>query len=76
MAAADLGGHVGRSSVGTGPRRPVTDYFKTNIEPWLSDPVVIKAINDQNATHAGLCRRLTWQLDKKWRAETKRAAIR
>jgi len=49
---------------------PVTDYFKTNIEPWLSDPVVIKAINDQNATHAGLSQADIDELDKKWRAET------
>ncbi len=48
---------------------PVTDYVKANIESWLSDPVVIGAINEQNAAHAGLTQADIDALDKQWRAE-------
>jgi len=48
---------------------PVTDYVKSNVESWLSDPVVISAINEQNAAHAGLSQADIDALDKQWRAE-------
>ena len=48
---------------------PITDYVKANVETWLSDPVVIGAINEQNAAHAGLTQADIDALDKQWRAE-------
>lgn len=48
---------------------PITDYVKANVATWLSDPVVIGAINEQNAAHAGLSQADIDALDKQWRAE-------
>lgn len=48
---------------------PITDYVKANIETWLSDPVVIGAINEQNAAHGSLSQADIDALDKQWRAE-------
>lgn len=48
---------------------PITDYVKANVATWLSDPVVIGAINEQNAAHAGLSQTDIDTLDKQWRAE-------
>ncbi|WP_187969828.1 hypothetical protein [Aquibium microcysteis] len=48
---------------------PITDYVKANVATWLSDPVVIGAINEQNAAHAGLSQADIDTLDKQWRAE-------
>jgi hypothetical protein len=48
---------------------PITDYVKANVESWLADPVVIGAINAQNAAHAGLAQGDIDALDKQWRAE-------
>lgn len=52
---------------------PVTDYVKTNVAPWLSDPVIIGALKAQNAKHAGLSEADIIALDKKWRAEVEAA---
>lgn len=48
---------------------PITDYVKANVATWLSDPLVIGAINEQNAAHAGLSQTDIDTLDKQWRAE-------
>jgi hypothetical protein len=48
---------------------PITEYVKANVATWLSDPVVIGAINEQNAAHAGLSQADIDTLDKQWRAE-------
>lgn len=52
---------------------PVTEYMKTSIAPWVSDPVLISAIKAQNAKHAGLSEADIIALDKKWRAEVEAA---
>lgn len=70
MAAALWAGMSGVPAFAQDHVGPITEYFKANIEPWLSDPVVVKAINDQNAAHAGLSQADIDSLDKKWRAET------
>ncbi|MEX0407918.1 hypothetical protein ABGN05_19860 [Aquibium sp. LZ166] len=49
---------------------PVTDYVNANVLPWLSDPLIVKAINDQNAANASLGQAEIDTLDQKWRAET------
>lgn len=52
---------------------PVTEYMKTSVAPWVSDPVLISAIKAQNAKHAGLSEADVIALDKKWRAEVEAA---
>ena len=49
---------------------PVTDYIETNVKPWLSDPVLVDAVEAQNAQNANLAQADIDALDKKWRAET------
>lgn len=49
---------------------PATDYVNANVAPWLSDPLIVKAINDQNAAHDSLSQADIDALDKKRRAET------
>ena len=51
-----------------------TAYVKKNIQPWLSDPVVIKAILASNKAHARLMQTDIDDLDKKW--ATKDQAMR
>jgi hypothetical protein len=63
-AGAFVGPSVAQEHVG-----PITDYVKANVEPWLSDPLVISAIKEQNAAHAGLAQADVDALDKQWRAE-------
>jgi opacity protein-like surface antigen len=69
-AAALWIGMSGAPAVAQDHVGPITEYVKANIEPWLADPIVVKAINDQNAAHAGLSQADIDELDKKWRAET------
>lgn len=47
--------------------KPVTEYAKKNIAPWLSDPVVIKAVLAANKAHARLMQSDIDQLDKDWK---------
>ena len=44
-------------------------YVEQHVAPLLSDPLVVDAINAQNAKHAGLQPADIDALDKKWRAE-------
>lgn len=48
---------------------PVIEYIGANIVPWLSDPVVVNAIKEQNAAHASLTQADIEALDKQWRGE-------
>ncbi|MCV3764255.1 hypothetical protein OCK01_01515 [Rhizobium sp. TRM95796] len=48
---------------------PVTDYVKANVAPWIKDPVIVNAVNAQNAKNAGLAQADVDGLDKEWRAE-------
>ena len=47
----------------------VKKYVTENIAPWLSEKVVIEAIQAQNEKHASLSEDKIKELDKKWRAE-------
>jgi len=49
-------------------------FAEASIKKWMADPIVIKAIKDQNAKHASLSQAEIDNLDKQWRAETKSAA--
>jgi hypothetical protein len=44
-------------------------YVQEHVVPFLSDPLVIDAVNAQNAKNAGLQQADVDALDKKWRAE-------
>lgn len=44
-------------------------YVEEHVVPFLSDPLVIDAINAQNAKYSGLQQADIDALDKKWRAE-------
>lgn len=46
-------------------------HIESSVKPWLSDPVVIKAIKAQNETTAGYDAAKIDELDKQWRAEAK-----
>ncbi|KGF69700.1 hypothetical protein LL06_09175 [Hoeflea sp. BAL378] len=48
---------------------PVKEFISKNVETWLTDPVVIAAIKEQNATTAGLDEAGIDKLDKEWRAQ-------
>jgi len=47
----------------------IRGYLETQIMAWASDPVLISAIEAQNAAHAGLGEARILELDKAWRAE-------
>lgn len=49
---------------------PVRDYVLENVKPWLSDPLIVSAVEAQNAANAGLDRAGIVALDQRWRAET------
>lgn len=46
------------------------DYIKSDIIPWLTDPILINAIHEQNIRHANLHEIQIKSMDEKWRAET------
>lgn len=46
---------------------PIRAYLKDNVEKWLSDPIVIDAINEQNEWYAYLTPTEISTLDEKWR---------
>ncbi|MBS7542857.1 hypothetical protein [Ancylobacter oerskovii] len=46
-----------------------TAYVKKNIQPWLSDPVVISAVVASNKAHAKLMQTDIDELDNKWKAK-------
>ena len=49
----------------------IRSVIETNVQQWLSDPVVVEAIKAQNAKHGGLSQADIDRMDKQWRAETK-----
>ena len=49
--------------------KPATEYVKKHVEAWLSDPVVIKAVEASNKAHARLMQTEIDQLDKDWVAK-------
>ena len=49
---------------------PMTDFAKSTVKQWTSNPTVIEAIKAQNAKHAGLSQTDIDSMDKDWRAQT------
>lgn len=47
----------------------LTEYLRSELQHISTDPVIINAINAQNAQHAHLSQHDIQQLDKKWRTE-------
>tara|TARA_R110002020_G_scaffold16900_11_gene60068 strand:- start:8379 stop:8957 length:579 start_codon:yes stop_codon:yes gene_type:complete len=48
---------------------PVNEYFQSEVFPWLSDPVLIDAVREQNARYADLTPADIEKLDLEWRAQ-------
>lgn len=48
---------------------PVKEFVSENVEGWLTDPVVVGAIKEQNTKTAGLDAAAIDKLDKEWRAQ-------
>jgi hypothetical protein len=48
---------------------PVKEFISQNVEAWLTDPVVVGAIKEQNAKTSGLDEAAIDKLDKEWRAQ-------
>src|SRR5690606_2985693 len=49
---------------------PMTDFAKSTVKQWISNPTVIEAVKAQNAKHAGLTQADIDAMDKDWRAQT------
>ncbi|WP_340118576.1 hypothetical protein [Pelagibius sp. 7325] len=49
---------------------PMTEFAKSTVKQWVSDPAVIEAVKAQNAKHAGLAQADIDKMDKDWRAQT------
>ena len=49
----------------------INEHVKKSIKAWANDPVVIKAINEQNKKHNTLAQAEIDKLDKQWRSEAK-----
>lgn len=48
---------------------PVKEFIAQNVEAWLTDPVVVGAIKEQNAQTSGLDQAAIDKLDQDWRAQ-------
>lgn len=49
---------------------PMTEFAKSTVKQWVSDPAVVDAVKAQNAKHAGLSQADIDKMDKDWRAQT------
>lgn len=52
----------------------ITEYVNDKVVPWLSDPVVVGAIMEQNGANASIDQAGIDALDKQWRAEVEASA--
>jgi hypothetical protein len=48
---------------------PMTEFVNANVKSWVSDPLIVSAIEAQNAANVGLSQADIDALDQKWRAE-------
>lgn len=46
--------------------KPVTDYIKKSVQPWLSDPAVVKAVTAANKAHLNVSYDEIVAWDKAW----------
>jgi len=49
---------------------PMTEFAKSTVKQWISDPALVEAVKAQNAKHAGLSQADIDKMDKDWRAQT------
>lgn len=59
------------ASTANGYESQMLDLFEQRLQPWLQSPVLIEAINRQNADHAGLTASEIDAMDKDWRREAR-----
>ena len=52
----------------------MTAYARDHVQGWLSQPVLLSAIRNQNAQHSGLSQDRIDEMDRQWRAEVGLAA--
>jgi hypothetical protein len=48
---------------------PVKEFISSHVEAWLTDPVVVGAIKEQNAKTSGFSQAEVDKLDQDWRAQ-------
>ncbi|WP_394688820.1 hypothetical protein [Hoeflea sp.] len=48
---------------------PVKEFISSHVQTWLTDPVVVGAIKEQNAKTSGLSQAEVDKLDQDWRAQ-------
>lgn len=73
-AAACAGLAFAAAAWAAGPHEaPIRDFAESTVAVWISNPLVVKAIEKQNARHAGLSQGDIDAMDKQWRAETSAA---
>lgn len=60
---------LGASAQADTHKTALQEYLDTNIRSWATDPVLIQAINDQNAKTAGYDQAAIDQADLLWRAQ-------
>lgn len=53
----------------------VLEYAKTDLQQWINDPVIIYAINEQNALHKDMNQLRINKLDFQWREEGSYGAL-
>lgn len=49
---------------------PMTDFAESTVKQWIANDTVIRAVQAQNAKHAGLSQGDIDNMDKDWRAQT------
>lgn len=52
---------------------PIREFANSTVREWISNPLVIDAIREQNARHARLSQNDIDALDRQWRTETSAA---
>lgn len=72
MAGAVCAGlFIAGGALAAGPHEePIRAFGENTVQAWISSPVVIAAIREQNARNAGLSDSEIIAMDQQWRAET------
>lgn len=72
--AAFVGVAIAAAAWADGPHEaPIREFAESTVKAWISGPLVIDAIREQNARHAGLSQSDIDAMDRQWRAETSAA---
>ena len=82
LAVLALAAGLAGAAAGAGPAAavdisgPARALANDKIKAWVSDPVVVAAVCEQNARNAGLTEAEMGGLDRRWREETAAASAR